>query len=306
MPFTFKLSVRLALMKASVVLAAAAVCAACELPGKRVTDPNPPNNTVVQVFTSPDSVILDPYQTRQFLAYGRTKAGDSVAVDVLWSTSGGTVSAGGLYVSDTVPGAYTVTATAATAPVSGSSQVRNRGNLAQVIVAPPSATVVAGGSLQFAAYGRKRGGDSVSVSVTWSASGGSVSAVGLYTAGPSTGSYRVIATQSGGMLADTAAVAINAVPVASVTVSPATASVAVGQTVQLTATPKDANGNPLTGRTVTWATTNAAVAAVDGNGLVSSVAAGAATIGASSEGQSGAATLTVTAGPPPPPPPPPP
>src|SRR6266705_4353362 len=108
MPFTFKLSVRLALMKASVVLAAAAASAACELPGKRPTDPNPPNNTVVQVFTSPDSVILDPYQTRQFLAYGRTKAGDSVAIDVLWRTSGGAVSAGGLYTSDTVPGNYTV------------------------------------------------------------------------------------------------------------------------------------------------------------------------------------------------------
>src|SRR5207245_5293439 len=110
-------------------------------------------------------------------------AGDSVAVDVLWRTSGGAVSASGLYTSDTVPGNYTVTATAATAPVSGSSRVRNRGNLAQVIVTPPSAAVVAGGSLQFAAYGRKRGGDSVSVSVTWSASGGSASAVGLYTAG---------------------------------------------------------------------------------------------------------------------------
>src|SRR5207253_2032196 len=35
--------------------------------------------------------------------------------------------------------------------------------------------------------------------------------------------------------------------VASVTVSPASASVSVGQTVQLTATPKDANGTALTG-----------------------------------------------------------
>src|SRR3989442_6962950 len=183
MPFPFKLSVRLALMKAAVVVAAAAVCAACELPGRRVTDPNPPSNTVVQVFTSPDSVILDPYQTRQFLAYGRTKAGDSVAVDVLWRTSGGAVSAGGLYTSDTVPGNYTVTATAATAPVSGSSRVRNPCNLAQVLVTPASATVVAGGSLQFAAYGRKRGGDSVAARPTWASSGGSGLAGGFCKSG---------------------------------------------------------------------------------------------------------------------------
>src|SRR6266566_8896724 len=41
------------------------------------------------------------------------------------------------------------------------------------------------------------------------------------------------------------------VPVASVDVSPASASVQAGATVQLTATPKDANGSPLTGRTIT-------------------------------------------------------
>src|SRR5213080_34194 len=47
----------------------------------------------------------------------------------------------------------------------------------------------------------------------------------------------------------TVTVAVSTVPVASVTVSPSTASVQVGQTVQLTATPKDASGNPLSGRT---------------------------------------------------------
>ena len=40
--------------------------------------------------------------------------------------------------------------------------------------------------------------------------------------------------------------------VASVSVSPATPSVNVGQTVQLTATAYDANNNVLTGRAVTW------------------------------------------------------
>src|SRR5437762_13822572 len=109
MPFSFKLSVRLALMKAATVLAAAAVCAACKLQAR--TDPNPPN-AVVQVFTSPDSVVLDPYQTQQFRVYGRNEAGDSVAVTVQWSASGGTVTAGGLYVSDTTAGTYLVTATA--------------------------------------------------------------------------------------------------------------------------------------------------------------------------------------------------
>jgi len=92
------------------------------------------------------------------------------------------------------------------------------------------------------------------------------------------------------------------VPVASVTVSPAAASVVAGQTVQLSATPKDVNGTPLTGRVITWTSNALGVATVSPGGLVTGVVAGAATITATSEGVNGTAALTVTAPPPPPPP----
>ena len=85
------------------------------------------------------------------------------------------------------------------------------------------------------------------------------------------------------------------VSVASVVVSPATASLVAGQTRQLAATLKDASGNLLTGRTVTWASSNAAVATVDATGLVAAKAAGSATITATSEGKSGTAAISVTA-----------
>src|SRR5690349_20449426 len=148
MPFTFKLSKRLALMKAWLALAAAASLVACE----RVAAPTQPSTSVVQVITSPDTVTLDPYQTRQFLAYGRTQPGDSVPVAVHWSVSGGTISTGGLYSADTTAGTYLVTATATTttASISGSSQVKNRGQLSQVIVTPATASVSVGGTLLFA------------------------------------------------------------------------------------------------------------------------------------------------------------
>src|SRR5919109_1730229 len=94
------------------------------------------------------------------------------------------------------------------------------------------------------------------------------------------------------------------VPVATVSVTPTTASVVASQTVQLTATASDVNGNPLSGRAVTWSSSNAAVATVSATGLVTGVAAGTATITATSEGKSGTASITVTAPPPPPPPPP--
>src|SRR5205807_5002954 len=67
-----------------------------------------------------------------------------------------------------------------------------------------------------------------------------------------------------------ASVASNSV--ASVTVSPASASVVAGSASQFTATPKDSTGNVLTGQPVTWAMSNASVATVSGSGLVTGVA----------------------------------
>src|SRR5260221_12536955 len=149
MPFTFKVSQRPGRMELPLPIAAAAF-AACELP-VRVTDPPPPNSPVVQIVSSPDTVTLDPDQTQQFVAYGRTQAGDSVAVAVSWSASGGTIASGGLYTANGVAGNYQVTATAQVpttaaptatatrATVSGSSKVKKRGQMTQSILVPPDA-----------------------------------------------------------------------------------------------------------------------------------------------------------------------
>jgi len=83
--------------------------------------------------------------------------------------------------------------------------------------------------------------------------------------------------------------------VASVTVSPSSASVSVGSTYPFAATLKDAVGTVLTGPTVSWASSNGAVATVSGSGLVSGGAAGSATITATSGGVTGSASVTVTA-----------
>ena len=55
----------------------------------------------------------------------------------------------------------------------------------------------------------------------------------------------------------------------------------------------DASGNTLTGRTVAWSTSDAAVASVNTSGSVTGESIGEATITATSEGQSGSATITV-------------
>lgn len=81
-------------------------------------------------------------------------------------------------------------------------------------------------------------------------------------------------------------------PVASVIVTPAEATIEVGETTPLTARPENAAGGALQ-RAVTWKSSNPAVATVDATGLVAAVAAGTATIVATSEGMSGTAAIEV-------------
>jgi glucose/arabinose dehydrogenase len=85
--------------------------------------------------------------------------------------------------------------------------------------------------------------------------------------------------------------------VASVTVTAPTSSIPVGQTVQLTATALDANGNPVAGQSFQWSTGDAAVATVSSSGLVTGVAEGQTPIQATTAGVSGTVTISVTAGP---------
>lgn len=85
-------------------------------------------------------------------------------------------------------------------------------------------------------------------------------------------------------------------PVATVAVTGNTADMVPQQTTQLTATTRDASGNTLAGRTVTWSSSAAAVASVDATGTVTAASPGSATITATSEGKSGTALLTVADG----------
>jgi len=89
--------------------------------------------------------------------------------------------------------------------------------------------------------------------------------------------------------------AASGMPVAAVTVTPATAQVTVGATVQLTATTTDSGGNVVTDRQVTWASADPSLATVDETGLVSGVSAGPVTITTTSEGVTGSAALVVVA-----------
>jgi len=253
---------------------------------------------VASVSVSPSSMNLTVGQTAQLTATPKDASGSPLTGrTVTWSTSNAAVAG--------VSGNGLVTGAAAgTATITASSEGRNGTAaitvtvvpVASVSVSPATATVLSGQTVQLTAIPKDANGSALTGRVvTWASSVpavATVSASGLVT-GVAAGTITITATSEGKN--GTASVTVTVVPVASVSVTPATPSVQVGQNVQLTATPRDANGTALTGRVVTWATSDAAVATVNGSGRVTGVAAGSATITATSEGQSGTATVTVTA-----------
>ncbi len=162
----------------------------------------------------------------------------------------------------------------------------------QVIIVPESLSLAPADQFRFVAYGRNASGDSTGVTVSWTATGGSITSDGMFAADTAVGDFLVSGTSAA--LSASALVRVRRRPVASVTVTPATASLQVGETAQLMATPRGPGGNPLPGRVVTWASDNTVVATVNGSGRVTATAAGSATITATSEGQSGSAAVTVT------------
>ena len=81
--------------------------------------------------------------------------------------------------------------------------------------------------------------------------------------------------------------------VASVVITPPTATVSVGANVSLTAEALDASGKTLTGVKIVWATANSKIATVSGAGGVTGVAAGLVHIAASAVGKSAIAEITV-------------
>lgn len=81
--------------------------------------------------------------------------------------------------------------------------------------------------------------------------------------------------------------------VASVTVTPDSADLALAGTLQLSAVVRDARGATLTGRPATWTSAEPTIATVSAAGLVTAVAAGRVQITVSVEGQTASASLRV-------------
>ena len=253
---------------------------------------------VVAIILTPANANVPPNTAMQFIARAIRNSGDTVAVPVTFSATGGSISGGGMFTSGSTPGTYRVIALYQRRDLADTSVVTiTAAPVDLVTLTPNPANISVGGTVQLTATLTDALGNVLTGrSITWSsnASGvASVSASGLVS-GVSAGNATITATSEG--INGTAAIIVapTLVPVASVTVSPNPASVLAGATVQLTATTKDSGGNVLTGRAITWSSSAPGVATVSATGLVTGVAAGSATITASSEGKNGTSAVTVT------------
>jgi uncharacterized protein YjdB len=131
--------------------------------------------------------------------------------------------------------------------------------------------------------------------VAWASSDNTIATVsssGLVTA-VAAGTANVTATIEGKV--GTVRVRVTPPAIASIDISPRTPIVNEGATVRFTATPKDAAGNPITGRTLTWTSSDVNVARVDSTGLATAVAQGVANILVTSGSVFGGTTITVRA-----------
>ncbi len=170
--------------------------------------------TVTALAISPKtSVTLAPAQTRQFSTSAVWSDLATRAVSVTYSATGGTISSSGLYTAGQLAGTFMVIAScgcghADTAAVVVASSSTPTAQLTTLTISPKAPTLNAGATQQFAATANWTTGATTLPPITYSATGGSVSAAGLYTAPTVAGTYRVIVAHTGGTLKDTAVVTV--------------------------------------------------------------------------------------------------
>jgi hypothetical protein len=224
-----------------------------------------PTVALTSLTLSPTSASLQTGTTRQFSVAGTWSDGSTTAPAVTYSATGGTITAAGLYTAGSTAGSFRVIAVQLGGTLADTSAVTITApppTLSSLILTPATATLQPGASQPFAVSGQWSDGSTTVPAVTYSATGGTITGAGLYTAGSTAGSFRVIAVQQGGTLADTSAVTITApvVTLTSLTLSPASVSLQTGTTRQFSVAGTWSDGSTTT-PAVTYSATGGTITA---------------------------------------------
>ncbi|MDB4890926.1 MAG: hypothetical protein JWL61_2781 [Gemmatimonadetes bacterium] len=256
--------------------------------------------STITVSPNPQSLLVNG--TQQFTAVGADASGNAVAITPVWSivTGGGTITTSGMFTAGTLPGTYTNTIKATSGGISGTATLTvTIGPLATITVTPNPATLVVGATQQFTAVGKDASGNVVAITPTWAvvASGGTVSAAGLFTAGNTVGTFANTVTATSGAITGTATVIVTGGPAATIVVTPNPVALNPAATQTFTAVAKDASGN-VVAITPVWSVVNGGGAIDAATGLFTAGATPgsyANTVKATSGAISGTATVTVNA-----------
>ena len=253
-----------------------------------------PVSPIVSVSISPSATTLHTGGSQTFLATATRQDGSTLTPSVTWTATGGTISSTGLFTAGNSAGNFRVIATEPGSALSDTSAVAlstTAPTLQAVVLSPASASAVTGGTQQFGVTGQWSDGSTTAPAVTYSATGGTITAGGLYTAGSTAGSFRVIATQQGGTLADTATVTITAPVLQAVILTPASASLATAATQQFSVSGQWSNG-ATTAPSVTYSATGGTITA--GGLYTAGSTAGSFRVIATQQGGTLADTASVT------------
>ncbi len=167
--------------------------------------------TLQKVILYPDTVSLNPGDTKQFAVGAQWSAGGSGTPPVTWVAHGGTITQQGLYTAGSNQGSWAVIVTASNGMADTSTVTILAATVSRVVLTPPTATVQTGGSVQFTATPTWSDGVSRPAPITFTATGGTITSTGQYTAGSVVGAFLVIATCGCGP-ADTSAVTVSNAP----------------------------------------------------------------------------------------------
>jgi plastocyanin len=162
---------------------------------------------VTDVILVPENAAVMAGETVEFAAYGRTDGGDSVAVSVAYTATGGTIAADGKYTAAGAAGTYQVIAASAAGIADTSEVVISAAPIARVVLLPDIAASRPGETSRFAASVLNTLGQGVPEPVTYEATCGAVTSAGVFTA-PLGESGPCLVTASSGEKADTTEVVL--------------------------------------------------------------------------------------------------
>lgn len=170
--------------------------------------------TLQSFVLAPPSVSLNAGATQQFSVSGTWSDGSTTAPAAVYSATGGSINAAGLFTAGNTAGGFRVIASHSGGTLADTSTVTVVVTpppppvLQALVLSPSSVSLNAGATQQFSVSGTWSDGSTTAPAATYSATGGTISAAGLYTAGANAGLFRLIAVQSGGTRADTSNITV--------------------------------------------------------------------------------------------------